>query len=103
MAKVFDLEVNVVSTDESIGEAFLEAAENNPDDPDAALAYANYLANTGNLDEAAGARVMDHLLDLAAQEGAGLLYVTHSREQAARADRVLQLRDGRLATESVAP
>jgi predicted ABC-type transport system involved in lysophospholipase L1 biosynthesis ATPase subunit len=58
---------------------------------------------TGNLDEAAGARVMDHLLDLAAQEGAGLLYVTHSREQAARADRVLQLRDGRLAAESTAP
>jgi len=51
---------------------------------------------TGNLDETAGARVMDLLLELSRGEGAGLLYVTHSREQAALADRVLQLRDGRL-------
>jgi predicted ABC-type transport system involved in lysophospholipase L1 biosynthesis ATPase subunit len=51
---------------------------------------------TGNLDETAGDRVMDLLLRLARDEDAGLLYVTHSREQAARADRVLRLRDGRL-------
>jgi predicted ABC-type transport system involved in lysophospholipase L1 biosynthesis ATPase subunit len=51
---------------------------------------------TGNLDEAAGARVMDLLLALAREEDAGLLYVTHSAEQAALADRVLDLRDGRL-------
>jgi ABC-type lipoprotein export system ATPase subunit len=51
---------------------------------------------TGNLDEAAGGRVMELLLALARDEQAGLLYVTHSREQAALADRVLRLRDGAL-------
>ncbi len=51
---------------------------------------------TGNLDEKAGRQVMDLLLRLSSDEGAGLLYVTHSREQAALADRVLRLRDGRL-------
>jgi putative ABC transport system ATP-binding protein len=51
---------------------------------------------TGNLDEAAGDRVLGLLLQLTREEGAGLLYVTHSREQAARADRTLRLRDGRL-------
>ena len=51
---------------------------------------------TGNLDEAAGDRVLGLLLQLTREEGAGLLYVTHSREQAARADRTLRLRDGSL-------
>ncbi len=51
---------------------------------------------TGNLDEAAGARVMELLLGLCARDGAGLLYVTHSREQAALAGRVMRMRDGRL-------
>lgn len=49
---------------------------------------------TGNLDETAGQRVMDTLLRLARDAGAGLLYVTHSPEQAALADTVLRLRDG---------
>jgi putative ABC transport system ATP-binding protein len=51
---------------------------------------------TGNLDETAGRRVMDLLLALARDADAGLLYVTHSSEQAALADAVLNLRDGRL-------
>jgi len=55
---------------------------------------------TGNLDEAAGKLVMDLLFELSRDEGAGLLYVTHSREQAARADRVLRLRDGSLAVDA---
>jgi putative ABC transport system ATP-binding protein len=55
---------------------------------------------TGNLDERAGAVVMELLLGLARDEGAGLLFVTHSREQAARADRVLRLRDGRLEDDA---
>lgn len=55
---------------------------------------------TGNLDEAAGKLVMDLLFELTLDEGAGLLYVTHSREQAARADRVLRLRDGSLAVDA---
>jgi len=52
---------------------------------------------TGNLDEAAGAQVMDLLLGLCASEGAALLYVTHSGEQASLAGRVLRMRDGTLA------
>jgi len=55
---------------------------------------------TGNLDEAAGKLVMDLLFELSRDEGAGLLYVTHSREQAARADRVLRLRDGSLVVDA---
>ena len=39
---------------------------------------------------------MDLLLELAEGEGAGLLYVTHSREQAALADRQWRLREGRV-------
>jgi len=56
---------------------------------------------TGNLDEAAGARVMELLLGLCAREGAGLLYVTHSREQAGLAGRVMRLRDGELEAPGV--
>ncbi len=57
---------------------------------------------TGNLDEVAGGRVMDLLLQLCRDENAGVLYVTHSREQAALADTVLSLRDGRLAATDAA-
>jgi len=49
---------------------------------------------TGNLDDESGARVMEILLDLAAQEGSTLIYVTHSLELAARADEVWQLHSG---------
>jgi len=45
---------------------------------------------------------MDLLLDLTRQEGGSLLYVTHSRELAARADRSLRLDDGRLQAEAAA-
>lgn len=51
---------------------------------------------TGNLDEENGARVMDMLLRLAREEGSALVYVTHSRELAALADRTLRLHSGRL-------
>lgn len=51
---------------------------------------------TGNLDEGAATRVLDLLLRLAREDGSGLLLVTHSPEQAALADAVLRLRDGRL-------
>ena len=52
---------------------------------------------TGNLDEASGAAVMDLLLGLARADGAAVLLVTHSPAHAARADRRLALRAGRLA------
>jgi putative ABC transport system ATP-binding protein len=50
---------------------------------------------TGNLDSAAGHRVLDLLLEHAAGERR-LVLVTHDLEIAARAERVLHLRDGRL-------
>jgi len=52
---------------------------------------------TGNLDSANGAAIMDLLFDLRDQHGATLVLVTHSDALAARCDRVVTLRDGRLA------
>jgi putative ABC transport system ATP-binding protein len=51
---------------------------------------------TGNLDEATGTQVMHILLRLHQQAGTTMLMVTHSREVASRADRVLQLEAGRI-------
>ena len=52
---------------------------------------------TGNLDEATAATVMDVLLALVAETGAGLLMVTHSATLAARMGRRLHLRAGLVA------
>jgi putative ABC transport system ATP-binding protein len=52
---------------------------------------------TGNLDSANGAAVLALLLELRRERGATLVLVTHNREMAAEADRVVTLRDGRLA------
>jgi putative ABC transport system ATP-binding protein len=52
---------------------------------------------TGNLDEATGDVVMDLMLRLVAQTGAGLLMVTHSPRLAARLDRTVRLSAGRVA------
>jgi len=57
---------------------------------------------TGSLDDRTGREVMDLLLELTRQEGGALLYVTHSRELAARADRSWRLVDGRLRAEAAA-
>ncbi|MCA9859456.1 MAG: tetratricopeptide repeat protein [Thermomicrobiales bacterium] len=43
---------NTIEVDASVEDAFRATAEANPDDPGAAIAYANYLANMGNLTEA---------------------------------------------------
>lgn len=51
---------------------------------------------TGNLDEATSDTVMDLLLALVKETGAGLILVTHSPRLAARMDRQLHLRAGRL-------
>jgi putative ABC transport system ATP-binding protein len=51
---------------------------------------------TGNLDAETGGRVMDLLHDLVRQAGLTLLLVTHSRELAGLADRMLIVGDGRL-------
>jgi predicted ABC-type transport system involved in lysophospholipase L1 biosynthesis ATPase subunit len=51
---------------------------------------------TGNLDEASGQRVLELLFGLAREEGSAVLFVTHSRDLAAMADRVWTLHGGRL-------
>ncbi|PVA09924.1 ABC transporter [Pelagivirga sediminicola] len=51
---------------------------------------------TGNLDSATGAAIIDLLFDLSAEHGATLILVTHDPELAARCDRVIALRDGRI-------
>lgn len=51
---------------------------------------------TGNLDGRTGGAVMDLLLELATEEKRALLVVTHDTELAARGDRQLHLKDGRL-------
>ena len=52
---------------------------------------------TGNLDETTAATVMDLMLELVAETGAGLLMVTHSQVLAARLQRRLHLRAGQVA------
>ncbi len=52
---------------------------------------------TGNLDEATAANVLDILLKLVAETGAGLLMVTHSTALAGRMSRRLHLRAGQVA------
>jgi len=51
---------------------------------------------TGNLDLANGRRVMDLLRELHRERRTTLILVTHSREIAQTADRVMTLRDGRI-------
>jgi len=51
---------------------------------------------TGNLDEETARQVLPVLLSLARQRGATLLIVTHDTGLARTADRVLELREGRL-------
>ncbi|MCK0096073.1 ABC transporter ATP-binding protein [Yoonia sp. F2084L] len=52
---------------------------------------------TGNLDEGTAAAVMDLMLELVAETGAGLLLVTHSDSLAGRMSRRLHLRAGQIA------
>lgn len=51
---------------------------------------------TGNLDAATGERILDLLLNLHRRTEITVIVVTHSREVAARADRVLYLETGRI-------
>ena len=51
---------------------------------------------TGNLDSARGNEVLDLLRRLTDEQGQTLLLVTHDAGQAARADRLIRLRDGRV-------
>jgi putative ABC transport system ATP-binding protein len=57
---------------------------------------------TGNLDSAAGRMVVELLERLQRERGLTVLMVTHDRSVAARADRVLSIRDGRLRADETA-
>jgi putative ABC transport system ATP-binding protein len=54
---------------------------------------------TGNLDSATGALVLDLLLELRRARGRTLVLVTHDPALSARADRTVQLRDGRVVDD----
>ncbi len=54
---------------------------------------------TGNLDSVNGKHVLELLLSLNRREGATLVLVTHDRELAAHATRIITLRDGRILSD----
>ena len=54
---------------------------------------------TGNLDSANGHLVLDLLLDRNRKRGTALVLVTHDAEIAARADRKIVLKDGRIVED----
>jgi len=56
---------------------------------------------TGNLDSENSAAILNLLLELRKEYGATLIMVTHSPEIAARADRTVTLKDGRIDGEAV--
>jgi len=51
---------------------------------------------TGNLDQAVGSAISDLLFSMQRKSGAALVLVTHDPALAARCDRVVEMRDGRL-------
>jgi putative ABC transport system ATP-binding protein len=53
---------------------------------------------TGNLDRQTGEKVLDLLVRLVRESGTTLIMVTHAEAMAERADRILRLVDGRLAS-----
>ena len=58
---------------------------------------------TGNLDEVSGARILELLARLVRGAGHTMILVTHDRETAALADRILILRQGRLEADRHSP
>lgn len=58
---------------------------------------------TGNLDSTTGAMVIDQLWKLHEQHGSTLVLVTHDTSLAARAERILTLRDGAIVNETGLP
>lgn len=56
---------------------------------------------TGNLDSATGAQVIELLLSLHRDHGTTLVFVTHDSTLASSMQRVVSMRDGRLASDSL--
>ncbi len=57
---------------------------------------------TGNLDGTTGQQIMDMLFGLRDRHGSTLVLVTHAPDLAARCDRVIALRDGRISEDPMA-
>ena len=58
---------------------------------------------TGNLDEATGGAIIELLFAARARSGSTLVLVTHDSALAARCDRTLRMRSGRLEADAPAP
>ena len=56
---------------------------------------------TGNLDETTGRAIMELMFDLPRRRGATLVLVTHDAALAARCDRIIRMRSGRIEDSSV--
>jgi putative ABC transport system ATP-binding protein len=54
---------------------------------------------TGNLDSANGSRILELLVEMNRRERTTLVLVTHDRELAAHADRIITLRDGLIVSD----
>ena len=57
---------------------------------------------TGNLDSATGAQIVDLLVGLHRRDGTTLILVTHDPALAAHAERIVELRDGRVVGDRAA-
>ncbi len=55
---------------------------------------------TGNLDTVTGGEILDLLRDLNAVDGTTVVVITHDQDVAARADRQVELRDGRIVRDT---
>jgi ABC-type lipoprotein export system ATPase subunit len=55
---------------------------------------------TGNLDTHAAVQVIERLKSLAAARGTTVVLVTHSREAASAAERIVELSDGRMVSDT---
>ncbi|MFH1630968.1 MAG: ABC transporter ATP-binding protein [Candidatus Aenigmatarchaeota archaeon] len=73
-----------------------------------ARALANYpeivLADepTGNLDSKSGEEVMDFLVDMNKTKGVTLIIITHDQIVASHAERIIQIKDGRITSDAKA-
>lgn len=68
--------------------------------PDPAIVVAD--EPTGNLDETTGRSIADLLFRIKRERGATLVLVTHERTLAARCDRIVELRAGRIVSDGAA-
>ncbi len=69
--------------------------------PDPAILIAD--EPTGNLDDDNGAAIIELIFDLRKKRGATLVLVTHDNDLAARCDRTIRIRSGRVDTTGTAP